>query len=66
MERAGERGGVSGERVVARVVGDAVECERLVGRDVGELLGYVPGANIAVAPPLSLTLEEAPVRMALE
>jgi formate dehydrogenase subunit beta len=38
----------------------------LIRRDVGELLGYVPGANIAVAPPLSLTLEEAPVRMALE
>jgi formate dehydrogenase subunit beta len=38
----------------------------LIRRDVGELLGYVPGANIAVAPPLSLTLEEAPVQARAE
>ena len=34
----------------------------LIRRDVGDLLGYVPGADIEAAPPLSLTLEEAPVR----
>jgi Fe-S oxidoreductase len=35
----------------------------LMRRDVGELLGYVPGADIEAAPPLSLTLEEAPLRV---
>jgi formate dehydrogenase subunit beta len=34
----------------------------LIRRDVKELLGYVPGADIAAAPPLALTLEAAPVR----
>jgi len=38
----------------------------LIRRDVGDLLGYVPGADIEAAPPLSLTLEEAPLRMELE
>lgn len=36
----------------------------LIRRDVEELLGYVPGADIAAPPPLALTLEEAPVRAA--
>ena len=34
----------------------------LIRRDVGDLLGYVPGADIAAQPPLSLTLEEAPLQ----
>jgi len=34
----------------------------LIRGDVGDLLGYEPGADIAALPPLSLTLEEAPVR----
>ncbi len=34
----------------------------LIRRDVEKLLGYVPGADIAAPPPLSLTLEEAPLR----
>jgi ferredoxin len=34
----------------------------LIRRDVGDLLEYVPGADIAAPPPLSLTLEEAPLR----
>jgi len=38
----------------------------LIRRDVETLLGYVPGADIAAAPPLSLTLEEAPLRVKLE
>lgn len=38
----------------------------LIRRDVENLLGYVPGADIAAAPPLSLTLEEAPLRVKLE
>jgi formate dehydrogenase subunit beta len=38
----------------------------LIRRDVGDLLGYVPGADIEAAPPLSLTLDEAPLRMELE
>jgi formate dehydrogenase subunit beta len=38
----------------------------LIRRDVGELVGYVPGADITAAPPLSLTLDEAPVRGKLE
>lgn len=33
----------------------------LLRRDVGELLGYVPGADLAAAPPLSLTLSDAPI-----
>lgn len=38
----------------------------LIRRDVGDLLGYVPGADIAAQPPLALTLEEAPVQAELE
>jgi len=34
----------------------------LIRRDVGDLLAYVPGADITAAPPLSLTLEDAPLR----
>jgi formate dehydrogenase subunit beta len=38
----------------------------LIRRDVEELVGYVPGADLTVAPPLSLTLEETPVRARLD
>ena len=38
----------------------------LIRRDVEELVGYVPGADLTVAPPLSLTLEDAPVRARLD
>jgi len=38
----------------------------LIRRDVGDLLGYVPGADIAASPPLSLTLEDAPVQVELD
>ena len=38
----------------------------LIRRDVGELVGYVPGADINAAPPLSLSLVESPVRARLE
>ena len=34
----------------------------LIRRDVADLLSYVPGADIDALPPLSLTLEDAPVR----
>ena len=34
----------------------------LMRRDVQELLGYVPGDDLSMGPPLSLTLEEAPLR----
>lgn len=34
----------------------------LLRRDVGALLEYVPGAALAAPPPLSLTLEDAPLR----
>jgi formate dehydrogenase subunit beta len=37
----------------------------LLRRDVGELLGYVPGADLEVAPPLSLALEDAPMKSEL-
>jgi hypothetical protein len=30
------------------------------------LLGYVPGADIEAAPPLSLTLDEAPLLVEVE
>ena len=33
----------------------------LMRRDVGEMMGYVPGADRAAGPPLSLTLDEAPL-----
>lgn len=36
----------------------------LIRRDVGVLLGYEPGADVEIAPPLSLTLEEAPLQNA--
>ncbi len=35
----------------------------LIRRDVAEMLGYEPGADLFAAPPLSLTLEEAPIAM---
>jgi ferredoxin len=38
----------------------------LIRKDVENLLGYVPGEDISMAPPLSLTLEEAPLRARLE
>ena len=34
----------------------------LIRRDVEELLGYVPGEDLAMGPPLSLTLEDMPLR----
>jgi ferredoxin len=34
----------------------------LIRQDVEELLGYVPGDDLAMGPPLSLTLEDAPLR----
>ena len=38
----------------------------LIRRDVGDLLGYVPGMDIDAAPPLSVSLEEAPLQTELE
>jgi len=38
----------------------------LIRRDVGDLLRYTPGADLAAQPPLPLTLDEAPLRMASE
>ena len=38
----------------------------LMRRDIGDLLGYVPGADLATQPPLSLTLEQAPLRQGAE
>ena len=35
----------------------------LMRRDIGDMLGYVPGENIDASPPLSVTLDEAPLRM---
>ena len=37
----------------------------LILKDVESLLGYVPGDDIAMEPPLSLTLEQAPLRTRL-
>jgi ferredoxin len=34
----------------------------LIRQDVEDLLGYVPGADISTAPPISLTLSDAPLR----
>jgi hypothetical protein len=34
--------------------------------DVGELLGYEPGGDLEMAPPLSVTFEEAPLRTEVE
>ncbi len=33
----------------------------LIRRDIEELLGYTPGADIAIEPPVSLTLSDAPL-----
>ncbi len=38
----------------------------LMRRDVGGMLGYVPGEDREAAPPLSLTLDEAPLLIKLE
>lgn len=38
----------------------------LIRRDVGTLVGYEPGADIDVAPPLSLAFGEAPILSRLE
>lgn len=38
----------------------------LIRRDVGELLGYEPGADLEMTPPLSVTLEDAPLRTKAE
>jgi ferredoxin len=37
----------------------------LLRRDVDELVGYVPGADLEAAPPLSLTLADAPLKSEL-
>ncbi len=34
----------------------------LIRQDVGELVGYTPGADIEAEPPLTLTLDKAPLR----
>jgi ferredoxin len=34
----------------------------LIVQDVGRILGYDPGAELEVAPPISLSLEEAPLK----
>lgn len=38
----------------------------LIRRDVGDLLDYVPGMDVTAPTPLSLTLEEAPLRAKVE
>ena len=38
----------------------------LIRRDVGDILGYVPGMDIAASPPLSLTLEDGQLRTEFE
>jgi len=38
----------------------------LMRRDMQTLLGYVPGADITARPPLSVTLEETPLRVGAE
>ncbi len=35
----------------------------LLRRDMGELFGYEPGADLTAAPPLSLTLADGPIRL---
>jgi ferredoxin len=37
----------------------------LLRRDVGNLIGYVPGADLEAAPPLGLTLTDAPIESEL-
>ena len=34
----------------------------LLRQDVGRILGYDPGADVEVAPPISLSLEDAPIK----
>jgi ferredoxin len=34
----------------------------LLRQDVGEILGYDPGADLEIAPPISLSLEDAPIK----
>jgi ferredoxin len=34
----------------------------LLRRDIGDLMDYVPGADLNIAPPLSLTLSDAPIK----
>jgi formate dehydrogenase (coenzyme F420) beta subunit len=38
----------------------------LIRKDVEDMLAYIPGTDLSARPPLSLTLEEAPVRAELE
>jgi ferredoxin len=38
----------------------------LMRRDMAALLGYVPGANIEARPPLSVNLDETPLRVSME
>lgn len=38
----------------------------LIRQDVEDLMGYVPGMDLEVAPPLPLTLEEAPIETDVE
>jgi ferredoxin len=38
----------------------------LIRQDVGELLGYEPGADVEMAPPLSVTFDEVPLRTEVE
>jgi Na+-translocating ferredoxin:NAD+ oxidoreductase RnfC subunit len=34
----------------------------LMRRDIANLLGYIPGADLEAQPPLSVSLEQAPLR----
>jgi len=38
----------------------------LLRRDIGELLGYIPGADLLMEPPLLLTLSDAPLKSGSE
>ena len=38
----------------------------LIRRDVQELMAYVPGMDLNARPPMSLTLEEAPIQVEIE
>jgi ferredoxin len=38
----------------------------LIRRDVEELMSYVPGMDLDAQPPMSLTLEEAPIQVKIE
>jgi formate dehydrogenase subunit beta len=35
----------------------------LLRQDVGDILGYAPGAELEAAPPISLSLEDAPIKV---